>query len=189
MTKAEYEELKLNHFENLEVYKDSVTKIRECRDRINTLEKFNESLSVANSKLTIRAAVSFEELTPRYKYFDAIFDEFIIKKSQRSDSSLVHSSSSESYTLKSLPMNVNNVINNYGSVDKIKDIVLYMRNLNERLLNSQNKNREMQKKLRTMMQLRDKNKRRSSVFQEPKTTQYLQTSPKPQPCKACIHIL
>jgi len=62
-----------------------MTKIEECKQLLENAEKYKnrcteyeqkiEMLNETNRKLGIRAAVSFDELTPRYQRFPEVFAE------------------------------------------------------------------------------------------------------------------
>ncbi len=59
---------------------ENVQKLQRCKQKIDELEKAGLRLQDENQRLGVRAAVGFEELTPRFKGFEETFKELGIER-------------------------------------------------------------------------------------------------------------
>lgn len=91
----------------VEESKSIVEQMKKIKEKTEVVEKDNDLLADRNRQLGIRAAVCFEELTPRYASFQSAFEELGIEKPKPEYKS-IGKISSISYIEKLLSMFKNN---------------------------------------------------------------------------------
>ena len=124
----QYENLETAYTKLMESYKIELFTLKKCRERIHNLETYNEKLSTVNSKLAVRAALPFEELTPRCKEMSVFFEKMGISNilfeklgsSEKRLQCLIEKSMSVKQELKELANSGNPVVKLGGAPIKRK---------------------------------------------------------------------
>jgi len=64
----------------VDTYRENLKRVEKLKERITALEQRNEILQEEKRMLGVRAAISFEELTPRFKDFEDTFKELALER-------------------------------------------------------------------------------------------------------------
>jgi hypothetical protein len=88
-----YESLKLDFAKKNQEQQVIIEQIEKVRTKLEALERTNAQLADQNRLLGVRAAVSFDDLTPRFKDFEAVFAHHALEKPKPEYQSLGKTSS------------------------------------------------------------------------------------------------